>query len=56
MFWPLHNHHQEGCIQGNTNAANSVEDVHVCTKNKILSIKIAMNVYNTNQLQQYCIS
>jgi len=39
MFRSLHDHHQ-----GNTNAANSVEDAHVCTKNEILSIKIAMNV------------
>ena len=43
MFWPLHDHHKEGCIQQNTNAADSVEDVHVCSKNTILSIKIATN-------------
>jgi len=44
MFWPLHDLYQEGCIQRNTNAANSVEYVHVCSKNAILSLKIAMNV------------
>jgi hypothetical protein len=44
MFWPLHDHHKEGCIQQNTNAANSVEDVHEYSKNTILSIKITTNV------------
>jgi hypothetical protein len=44
MFQPLHDHHQEGCIQRNTNEANSVEDVQGYSKNTILSIKIATNV------------
>jgi hypothetical protein len=32
MFWPLHDHHHEGCIQWNTKAANSVEDVYMCVE------------------------
>ena len=32
MLWPLHSHYHRGCVQRNTDTANSVEHVHVQSK------------------------
>jgi len=46
MFWPLHGHLQGGLLQRNTQMADSVKDVHMCSQNTVFSIKIAKSIQN----------